>query len=68
MATFVRLTENPSGDLTFVNMNRVISMERQRQGNYTSLFTNINPRSSISVSETPDQIVEMIRHEKKSQA
>jgi hypothetical protein len=65
MATFISLRRDNSGDVIHVNMDKVISMERH-QDKYTTLTPDNNQPTGISVSETPEQIMDMIRRERKS--
>jgi hypothetical protein len=65
MAIFVTLRRDNSGDTIHVNMDKVISMERH-QDKYTSLKPENNELTGITVSETPAQIMDMIRRERKS--
>ena len=66
MATFVRVTRDQSGDFIFVNMDKVFSMERSRQ-NYTILKPNNGDVTAELVKQTPEDILDLIRHERKSQ-
>lgn len=66
MATFVRLTRDNSGDIIYVNMDKVIQLERHGD-KYTVLTPNNNERLGVTVSETPDKILDLIHHEKKAQ-
>ena len=65
MATFVRVTRDQSGDFIFVNMDKVISMERNEK--YTTLKPNNPDLMSELVKENPEDILDLIRHERKSQ-
>jgi hypothetical protein len=65
MATFVRVTRDQSGDLIFVNMDKVILMERSQE--HTILKPNNAELMSEFVKETPEDILDLIRHERKSQ-
>lgn len=65
MATFVRLTREPSGDFVFVNMDKMISMERNHK--CTILKPNNPGLMGETVRETPEVILDLIRHERKSQ-
>jgi hypothetical protein len=60
MATFVGLTRDHSGEVIYVNMDKVIQMQRHDQ-KYTSLTPDNNQRSGVTVSETPEQILDLIR-------
>jgi hypothetical protein len=66
MATFVRVTRNQSGVVIFVNMDKVILMERT-QKSYTILKPNNADFTSELVNETPEDILDLIHHERKSQ-
>jgi hypothetical protein len=65
MATFVRVTRDQSGDFIFVNMDKVILMERSQE--HTILKPNNAELMNEFVKETPEQILDLIRHERKSQ-
>jgi hypothetical protein len=64
MATFVRVTRDESGDLIFVNMDKVFSMERDQK--YTILRPNNAGVVSETVKETPEEIINQIHHERKA--
>jgi hypothetical protein len=65
MATFILVTRDQSGDVIYVNMDKVISIERSPK--YTILKPENNELTGVLVKETPAQILDLIRHEKKSQ-
>jgi hypothetical protein len=65
MATFVRVTRDQSGDFIFVNMDKVILMERSQER--TILKPNNAELMSEFVKETPEDILDLIHHERKSQ-
>jgi hypothetical protein len=58
MATFVRVTRDESGDLIFVNMDKVFSMERSQK--YTILRPNNPDLVGENVKETPQDILDQI--------
>jgi hypothetical protein len=66
MATFVRVTRDQSGVVIYVNMDKVILIERSEK--YTILKPNNNALMNELVKETPEQILDLIHHERKSQA
>jgi hypothetical protein len=61
MASFVTLHADNSEDVYHVNMDFVILMARQDQ--YTNLTFAQDVRRNITVRETPEQIMEMIRRD-----
>jgi hypothetical protein len=66
MATFVTLRVDNSSDIIQVNMDAVIKMARYGD-QYTSLtFAKDNASSNVTVRETPAEIMEMIRRDRKS--
>ena len=66
MATFVTLRVDNSNDTIHVNMDAVIKMTRHGD-QYTSLtFAGDNANFNVTVRETPAEIMEMIRRERKS--
>ena len=62
MATFVTLHADNSEDVYHVNMDFVILMARW-QDQYTNLTFAQDVRRNITVRETPEQIMEMIRRD-----
>jgi hypothetical protein len=65
MPTFVSLTHYNSGAVVHVNMDKVFSMERM-QDNYTALKPENSDLMGIAVKESPSEIMDMIRRERKS--
>ncbi len=59
------MTRDNSGDSVHVNMDKVISMERY-QDKYTALTLEKNGPTTITVSETPAQIMDMVQRAQKS--
>jgi hypothetical protein len=65
MATFIRVTRDNSGEIIYVNMDKIISIERSQ--NYTLLKPENNQLTGVTVKETPVEIIDLIYHEKKMQ-
>ena len=55
MADWKRLT-SPSGDRVYLNLDVMIGMQRNPDINITFLQSVSDPRVSIEVRETPDEI------------
>jgi hypothetical protein len=56
--------DQPRG-VVYLNVDMIFSMERH--GNYTHLKPENRPNDSFNVMETPDDIVTLIREEKRTQ-
>ena len=56
MADWKRLT-SPSGDRIYLNLDVMIGMQRNPDVNITFLQSVSDPRVSIEVRETPDEIL-----------
>jgi len=66
MATFIALTRDPGGQAIYVNMDRIISMERVAEGQCTTLTPVTKDGAGITVTETPDEIIILIRDEQRT--
>jgi hypothetical protein len=62
MATFVSLNVDNSKDIIHVNMDKIVVMDRIGE-KYTAL--RAADKTGFTVSQTPDQIMEMIRREQR---
>ena len=66
MPTFVSLREHRTDDVIYVNMDKVLMMTRFEADKCTNLTLIDNSvRQSITVRETPTEIVELIRLERE---
>ena len=63
MAAFVSLKVDNSNEIIHVNMDKIVAMERIEE-RFTAL--QADDKSRFTVSETPAQIMDMIRRERKS--
>jgi hypothetical protein len=68
MATFIALTRDPGGEAIYINMDRIISLERiaGSKGQCTTLTPETKDRAGITVTETPDEIITLIRDEQRT--
>ena len=68
MATFIALTRDPGGQAIYVNMDNIIAMElvAGSKGQCTTLTPETKDRAGITVTETPDEIITLIRDEQRT--